>query len=68
MSNMGLGVALQNMGIRHEIARVGDRYVMEKMVATGAIRGGEDSGHMIFADDHTSGDGILSALKLIEAM
>jgi len=68
MSNMGLGVALQNMGIRHETARVGDRYVMEKMVATGAILGGEDSGHMIFADDHTSGDGILSALKLIEAM
>jgi phosphoglucosamine mutase len=68
MSNMGLGVALQNMGIRHESARVGDRYVMEKMVATGAILGGEDSGHMIFADDHTSGDGILTALKLIEAM
>jgi phosphoglucosamine mutase len=68
MSNMGLGIALQNMGIRHETARVGDRYVMEKMVATGAILGGEDSGHMIFADDHTSGDGILTALKLIEAM
>jgi phosphoglucosamine mutase len=68
MSNMGLGVALQNMGIRHESARVGDRYVMEKMIATGAILGGENSGHMIFADDHTSGDGILSALKLMEAM
>jgi phosphoglucosamine mutase len=68
MSNMGLGVALQNMGIRHETARVGDRYVMEKMVASGAILGGEDSGHMIFADDHTSGDGILTALKVIEAM
>jgi len=68
MSNMGLGMALQNMGIRHEAARVGDRYVMEKMMACGAILGGEDSGHMIFAADHTSGDGILSALKLIEAM
>ncbi|MBE9544120.1 MAG: phosphoglucosamine mutase [Proteobacteria bacterium] len=68
MSNMGLGVALQNLGIRHETARVGDRYVMEKMIAAGAILGGEDSGHIIFADDHTSGDGILSALKLIEAM
>jgi phosphoglucosamine mutase len=68
MSNMGLGVALQNMGIRHESARVGDRYVMEKMIASGAILGGEDSGHMIFADDHTSGDGILTALKVIEAM
>jgi len=68
MSNMGLGAALQNLGIRHKTAGVGDRYVMEMMIATGAILGGEDSGHMIFADDHTSGDGILSALKLIEAM
>jgi len=68
MSNMGLGAALQNMGIRHETSKVGDRYVMEKMIACGAILGGEDSGHMIFAADHTSGDGILSALKLIEAM
>ena len=68
MSNMGLGVALQNMGIGHETAKVGDRYVMEKMIASGAILGGENSGHMIFADDHTSGDGILTALKLIEAM
>jgi phosphoglucosamine mutase len=68
MSNMGLGVALQDMGIRHETAGVGDRYVMEKMIATGAVLGGEDSGHMIFADRHTSGDGILTALKLIEAM
>ena len=68
MSNMGLGVALRNMGIGHEISAVGDRYVMEKMMATGAILGGEDSGHMIFAGDHTSGDGILTALKLIEAM
>ena len=68
MSNMGLGVALRNMGIRHETSAVGDRYVMEKMISTGAILGGEDSGHMIFAGDHTSGDGILTALKLIEAM
>jgi len=68
MSNMGLGVALQNMGIRHETSKVGDRYVMEQMIASGAILGGENSGHMIFADDHTSGDGILTALKLIEAM
>jgi phosphoglucosamine mutase len=68
MSNMGLGVALSNLGIRHETSKVGDRYVMEKMIATGAILGGEDSGHMIFADDHTSGDGILTAFKLIQAM
>jgi len=68
MSNMGLGVALQEMGIRHETSGVGDRYVMEKMMATGAVLGGEDSGHLIFGDTHTSGDGILSALRLIEAM
>jgi phosphoglucosamine mutase len=68
MSNLGLGVALRNMGIQHEISGVGDRYVMEKMMATGAVLGGEDSGHMIFSGDHTSGDGILTALKLIEAM
>lgn len=68
MSNMGLGAALKGMGIRHETSQVGDRYVMQKMMVCGAILGGEDSGHMIFADYHTTGDGILTALKLIEAM
>jgi len=68
MSNMGLGVAFRKMGIRHEKSNVGDRYVMEKMNACGAVIGGEDSGHMIFADHHTTGDGSLTGLKLIEAM
>ena len=68
MSNMGLGVALKKMGIRHEKSKVGDRYVMEKMNACGAVIGGEDSGHMIFADHHTTGDGSLTGLKLIEAI
>jgi len=68
MSNMGLGIALKQMQINHEIAPVGDRYVMEKMIASGAVLGGEDSGHMIFANHHTTGDGMLTALKLIEAM
>jgi phosphoglucosamine mutase len=68
MSNMGLGVILKKLGIRHEVSKVGDRYVMEKMLATGAVLGGEDSGHMIFANHHTTGDGILTALKLIEVM
>jgi phosphoglucosamine mutase len=68
MSNMGLGVAFKKMGIRHEKSKVGDRYVMEKMHACGAMIGGEDSGHMIFADYHTTGDGSLTGLKLIEAM
>jgi len=68
MSNMGLGQALKEMGIKHLTAKVGDRYVMEKMVSSGAILGGEDSGHMIFLNYHTTGDGILAALRLIEAM
>ena len=68
MSNIGLGVAFKKMGIRHEKSKVGDRYVMEKMRACGAAIGGEDSGHMIFADHHTTGDGSLTGLKLIEAM
>ena len=68
MSNMGLAAALHKMGIHHEMSKVGDRYVMEKMTACGAVIGGEDSGHMIFADCHTTGDGSLTALKLIEAI
>lgn len=68
MSNMGLGEALEKMGIKHMMSKVGDRYVMEKMVSSGAILGGEDSGHMIFLNHHTTGDGILAALRLIEAM
>jgi phosphoglucosamine mutase len=47
---------------------VGDRYVMQQMIKNGAVLGGEDSGHMIFLDHHTTGDGLLTALKLIECM
>jgi phosphoglucosamine mutase len=68
MSNMGLGVAFKKMGIRHEKSQIGDRYVMEKMIACGSVLGGENSGHMIFADHHPTGDGSLTGLKLIEAM
>ena len=68
MSNIGLGEALKALGIRHVQAQVGDRYVMQEMQATGAVLGGEDSGHMIFAAHQTTGDGILSAIKLVEAM
>jgi phosphoglucosamine mutase len=68
MSNLGFGVALKQMQINHEVAQVGDRYVMQRMIACGAVLGGEDSGHMIFADYHTTGDGMLTALKLIEAI
>jgi phosphoglucosamine mutase len=68
MSNMGLGQTLKKMGIKHMTTSVGDRYVMQKMVSSGAVLGGEDSGHMIFLNYHTTGDGILSALRLVEAM
>ncbi|RTZ98296.1 MAG: phosphoglucosamine mutase [Deltaproteobacteria bacterium] len=68
MSNIGLAAALTRLGIDHETADVGDRRVMEKMKATGAILGGEDSGHIIFLDQHSTGDGLLSALRLMAAM
>jgi phosphoglucosamine mutase len=68
MSNMGLGVALNKMGISQVTTKVGDRYVMQGMTAHGAVIGGEDSGHTIFLDHQTTGDGILTALKLIEVM
>jgi phosphoglucosamine mutase len=68
MSNVGLGRTLKDMGIRHLTTQVGDRYVMEAMRASGAVLGGEDSGHIIFAEHHTTGDGILSALVLLEAI
>jgi phosphoglucosamine mutase len=56
------------MGIQHLMTPVGDRYVLEQMRAKGAIIGGEDSGHMIFFDQHTTGDGILTAIRLIQTM
>ncbi len=68
MSNIGLINALESLGIEHLISDVGDRKVLEKMKQTGAIMGGEDSGHMIFLQDHTTGDGMLTALKLLEVI
>jgi phosphoglucosamine mutase len=68
MSNMGLKIALKKQGIHLSLAQVGDRYVMEMMKSEGAVLGGEDSGHTLFLDRHTTGDGILSALQLLEAM
>jgi phosphoglucosamine mutase len=68
MSNVGLSRSLKHLGIRHLTTRVGDRYVMEAMRASGAVLGGEDSGHMIFAEHHTTGDGILTALMLVDAI
>jgi len=65
MSNMGLAAALKRMGVEHVQSKVGDRYVLEEMQKKDAIIGGEESGHIIFLDHHTTGDGILSALQLL---
>jgi len=66
MSNMGLHVAAKKLGIKLAITTVGDRYVLEKMVKEGYSLGGEQSGHMIFLDNITTGDGILSSLIFTE--
>jgi phosphoglucosamine mutase len=68
MSNMGLGIALNDMGIKHVTASVGDRYVLKEMMLAGSVLGGEDSGHIIFLDHQTTGDGMLTALKLMDAI
>src|SRR6056297_94607 len=68
MSNMGLFESLGSRGIKIEKTRVGDRYVLEKMLADGYNFGGEQSGHLIFLDHNTTGDGLLSALMLLKVM
>jgi phosphoglucosamine mutase len=68
MSNLGLRVACKKYGFRHHAAKVGDRYVLEDMLRLGGVVGGEDSGHMIFLERHTTGDGIITALQLLAAM
>ncbi|MBF4509592.1 MAG: phosphoglucosamine mutase [Aeromicrobium sp.] len=68
MSNMGLSVAARRYGFKNHAAKVGDRYVREDMQRLGAVLGGEESGHVIFLDHHTTGDGILTALQLLSAM
>jgi phosphoglucosamine mutase len=67
MSNMGLEIALKKSGIRMLRANVGDKYVLEEMLKTGATLGGEQSGHIIFRDgEATTGDGLLTALRLMD--
>ncbi|MFH1135627.1 MAG: phosphoglucosamine mutase [Pseudomonadota bacterium] len=68
MSNMGLRVALNRLGLDLVAAAVGDRYVVERMRADGYNFGGEQSGHMIFLDHNTTGDGILTALQVLAVM
>jgi phosphoglucosamine mutase len=68
MSNLGLSVAFKEMDIRNITTKVGDRYVLEEMLKSGSIIGGEDSGHVIFKEHHTTGDGILTALQLLSVL
>jgi len=68
MSNFGFRMALEAIDIDYEVASVGDRHVMEMMQSKGAVMGGEASGHIIFRNHHTSGDGIISALQLLATM
>lgn len=69
MSNMALEIALRDAGIRMLRANVGDKYVLEEMLKSGAILGGEQSGHIIFRDgEATTGDGILTASRVMEIM
>jgi len=68
MSNIGLGIALKELGIEQAVTKVGDRYVLEEMQAKRASIGGEESGHVIFLDHHTTGDGIITALQVLAVM
>ena len=68
MSNFGLYKALDRVGIEYDKTKVGDKYVYENMVQTGNRIGGEQSGHIIFLKYETTGDGILTSLKIMEVM
>jgi phosphoglucosamine mutase len=68
MSNMGLEAALKQSKIRMLRAPVGDKYVLEEMRKTGAVLGGEQSGHIILADRATTGDGLLTALRVLQVV
>ena len=68
MSNLGLEHALRDEDIAFERAKVGDRYVLERLRATGGVIGGETSGHMICLDRTTTGDGLISALQVLAVM
>lgn len=68
MSNLGLYKAFDKAGIRYEKTAVGDKYVYENMVTKNNCLGGEQSGHIIFSKHATTGDGILTSLKVMEVM
>ena len=68
MSNLGFFLMAEAKGIKAEQTKVGDRYVLERMREIGASLGGEQSGHVIFLDENTTGDGLLSALHLLQVL
>lgn len=68
MSNIGFHKAIKDINCLAETTQVGDRYVLESMLKTGSVIGGEQSGHIIFLNHTTTGDGILSALQLLAAV
>lgn len=68
MTNMALEVAFRRMGVGFARAKVGDRYVLEVLQEKGWQVGGEGSGHLLFLDKHTTGDGIVSALQVLSAL
>ena len=68
MSNLGFFKALDDLGISYEKTAVGDRYVLENMLANGYVIGGEQSGHIIFLDYNSTGDGLLTAVQLTSAL
>ena len=68
MSNLWLEQGLAERGIRMDRTQVGDKYVLEEMLRSGAVLGGEQSGHIIFTDIATTGDGILTAVRLLEVL
>jgi len=68
MSNLGFHKAIEKIGASVDVTQVGDRYVLESMLKTGCVIGGEQSGHIIFLSHSTTGDGILSALQLLNAL
>ena len=68
MTNMAVELALRERGVALVRAKVGDRYVLEELTARGWQLGGEGSGHLLALDKHTTGDGIVSALQVLQAV
>lgn len=68
MSNLGLHKFMEEHGISVDVTGVGDRYILESMIKTGCVLGGEQSGHIIFKEHSTTGDGIMSSLQLLKAI